>query len=690
MAESFGDHHDVLIVGAGPAGCMAALILARMGIKPLVIDVADASWHEYGRSDAFQCRCMEVMQSFGAPIEQLEHMGKKLYGRTFWEVSPGKQRRTAFARFYPEFLDFDKDYSLAVRQGLIEQVMIHDTENHFDGFTIKWNWGFVTMELNKEHGGYSEVTIKNTKSEEERKIFAKYVIGCDGARSSVRRWAGQYGLKLEGEALPVTWCVLDAVGLKSDHPDLERLCIVRSTKGIVLVIPREPINGKPAARFDIQLEKTRYEAKEEDATRMIKEIFAPYKVEWEEVNWWSSYDVGQRIINGYTVDEKLFFVGDACHTHSPRAGLGLNTALLESHNLGWKLALVLRGAAKPEILKTYASERHKVAQDLIGMDRKLVELYAGLEKQTMNDFGGDEAAGWLHNLRMFQASNYAYQAGASIVYSPSLVTVTQSGKAESMEVGKPGVVVGSRTRPAMVHRLSDSVPVHALSPFDGRFTIYILAGDLEKPGALERLKALDAHIRESKGSIFAKYGQEIDVHEKEIAKRMPKLQVPTAHAHEGKINGFSAAEKPAFPPGRVLYHYDYDDIPQITEGVLARPNTLVRVTVVATNSVSSPFVLDTLMGLLYPKYSDPAEKKHSQIFHPAHFFVDDIPVVNPYRETAPDAGLVFKNPMHSKWGAGEDGAIFVARPDAHVALKTNGLGKEAWAEVERYFDGFLL
>ncbi|KZT25444.1 hypothetical protein NEOLEDRAFT_1114768 [Neolentinus lepideus HHB14362 ss-1] len=688
MVKTFEDHQDVLIVGAGPAGCMAALVLSRMGIKPLVIDAADHASHEFGRSDAFQCRCMEVMQSFGAPIEQLEHMGKKLYGRTFWEVSPTKQRRTAFARFYPEFLDFDKDYSLAVRQGLIEQVMIHDAENHFDGFEVKWNWGFVTMELNKEQGGYSEVTLKNSKSGEERKVWAKYVIGCDGARSAVRKWAGQYGFRLEGEALPVTWCVLDAVGLKSDHPDLERLCIVRSTKGIVLVIPREPIHGKTAARFDIQLEKSRYEATEDDATRMIKEIFAPYTVEWEEVNWWSSYDVGQRIINGYTVDEKVFFVGDACHTHSPRAGLGLNTALLESHNLGWKLALVLRGEANPEVLSTYASERHKVALELIGMDRKLVELYAGLEKQTMNDFSGEEAAGWLHKLRLFQASNYAYQAGASIVYTPSLLTVTQSGKVETMTIGKPGIVVGSRTRPAIVHRLSDSVPVPVLSPFDGRFTVYILAGDLEKPGALERLKDLDAYIRESKGSIFTKYGQEIDVHAKEASRRMPKLLLPTAHAHEGaKANGVPTEE---FPPGRVLYHYDYDDIPQITEGVLPRPHSLIRVTVVATNPVSSPFVLDTLLPLLYPKYSDADEHKYSQIFQPAHFCTDDIPIVNPYRETAPEAGTVFTHPMHAKWGVDGDGAIFVARPDAHVALKTSGVGREAWKEIETYFDRFLV
>jgi phenol 2-monooxygenase (NADPH) len=168
---------------------------------------------------------MELMQSLGHPIEQLEHMGKKIFGRTFWEISDGKTQRMAFARFFPEFLDFDKDYALAVRQGLIEQVLVHDVENHYDGFSVQWNWAFESLVL-PQPGSDSLTTVKisHTKTGEKRVVSTKYVIGCDGARSSVRRWASKdFGVKLEGASLPVTWCVLDAVGLKSDHPDLERL-----------------------------------------------------------------------------------------------------------------------------------------------------------------------------------------------------------------------------------------------------------------------------------------------------------------------------------------------------------------------------------------------------------------------------------------------------------------------------------
>ncbi|KAI0051414.1 FAD/NAD(P)-binding domain-containing protein [Auriscalpium vulgare] len=695
--------HDVLIVGAGPAGLMSAVTLARMGIRPLVVDATDYADHQYGRSDAFHCRAMEVMESLGAPMEQLKHMGRKLYGRSFWEISGGKGKRTGFARFYPEFLDLDEDYALCVRQGLIEQVLIHDAERHDDSFGVQWGWQFVTMDLPPEGDaeGVSKVTIQNVGTGEERVVRAKYVLACDGARSAVRRWAAPHGVKLLGEALPVTWCVLDAVGLKSDFPDLERLSVIRSEQGIVLIIPREPINGKPAARFDIQLEKSRHEATEEEATKMIKAIFAPFKLEWDEVNWWSSYDVGQRLINNYTVQERVFFLGDACHTHSPRAGLGLNTAVLEAHNLGWKLGLVLNGLAKPGVLSTYASERFEVARYLIEMDRKLVQLYAGLEKQTMEDFSSEEAGEWLERLRLFQAANYAYQAGASIVYEPSVLVSTPSNEVDPFTIGKPGVPVGSRTRPAKVTRVSDTIPVSIQPRFDGRFTIYVLVGDLEKPGALDRLLDLDAYIQEGNGSIFDRYGREIDVYSKPVSERMQLLLTPqhenrTANSANGneQLNGDAAnapKTKAAVPVGRRLYTYDYDDIPQITGEHASAPHSLFRTSVVTTTPATHKLVLDDIMDRTYPHAGSTGSAAKSRIFHPAHFYCDDIATLSPYRQSAPEAGAVFENQLHAKWAVDTDvGAIIIARPDGHVSMRTAGYGREQWAAVEQYFAEFLV
>ena len=108
-----------------------------------------------------------------------------------------------------------------------------------------------------------------------------------------------------------------------------------------------------------------------------------------------------------------------------------------------------------------------------------------------------------------------------MVYSVSELTVTPTGEPETMTVGKPGVAIGSRTRPAVVTRLADSVPVPILPRFDGKFSIYIFVGSLEAPNVLENLKAIDNYIRNSGGSIFSKYGANVDVHAKAIADRMP-------------------------------------------------------------------------------------------------------------------------------------------------------------------------
>ena len=87
------------------------------------------------------------------------------------------------------------------------------------------------------------------------------------------------------------------------------------------------------------------------------------------------------------------------------AGLGLNTAFLEAHNLAWKMGLVIKGVAIPQILSTYHLERHGVARELVQMDRRLVEIYAGLEKQSIDNF--NDASDWLSTLHTFQASHYA-------------------------------------------------------------------------------------------------------------------------------------------------------------------------------------------------------------------------------------------------------------------------------------------
>lgn len=247
-----------------------------------------------------------------------------------------------------------------------------------------------------------------------------------------------------------------------------------------------------------------------------------------------------------------------------------------------------------------------------------------------------------------------------------------------MTIGKPGIAIGARVRPATVTRLSDSVPVPILSPFDGRFTIYLLVGDLTIPGMFQRLLDLNAYIEQSDDSIFQKFGA--DLGDKHISHRLHPMRRPSPRC--------PATPEETIPKGRELYTYSYDDIPQITADYVAGTHSIFRMSVVTTSKNISDVVLDKVMGALYPRIQSPG--KRSRVFCPQHFFCDDIPIISPYRDTAPEEGCIFENPMHRKWCVSPRvGSIIVARPDGHVGLRTDGFGIESWAEVEAYFEAFL-
>lgn len=216
------------------------------------------------------------------------------------------------------------------------------------------------------------------------------------------------------------------------------------------------------------------------------------------------------------------------------------------------------------------------------------------------------------------------------------------------------------------------VPVPVVSRFDGRFTLYFLVGDLSKNNGLEQLVNLDIFLRRP-GSLFSRFGSNLV--DKPSARRL------------NSVTTNSALDK-ALPQGRALYSYMYDDIPQASKHYHGVSHSLFHTSIITTLSSTSSFVGEKITKLIYPG----TRSCHaSPIFRPQHFFCDDIPLLSPYRQSAPEAGDIFEHPMHSKWGVDPDvGSIVVVRPDGHVALKTMGFGVEEFQEVEVYFEGFLI
>ena len=234
------------------------------------------------------------------------------------------------------------------------------------------------------------VTVAHLKEFEETgetsTIRARYVVGCDGARSGVRTAIGR---ELVGDPMNQSWGVMDVLAV-TDFPDIRLKCAIHSAnQGNILIIPRE---GGYLVRLYIELDNVRDQdmldnrsVTPEKLAAVANRILHPYTVEVRDVGWWSVYEIGQRLCDKFddvpaeeTADRlpRVFIAGDACHTHSAKAGQGMNVSMADTWNLGWKLAAVLRGTARPELLHTYSDERQKVAKQLIDFDREFAKMFS--------------------------------------------------------------------------------------------------------------------------------------------------------------------------------------------------------------------------------------------------------------------------------------------------------------------------
>ena len=227
-------------------------------------------------------------------------------------------------------------------------------------------------------------------------IKARYVVGCDGARSAVRKSIGR---ALSGDSANHAWGVMDVLGV-TDFPDVRFKSLIQSAAdGSIVIIPRE---GGYLFRLYIEMDELAIGERVSDhkvtldhLVEAARRILNPYKLEIKEIPWWSVYEIGQRLTDKFDdvpADElqrapRIFIAGDACHTHSPKAGQGMNVSMQDAFNLGWKLASVLRRRCSPQLLHTYSAERQLVAKELIDFDREWAQIISSAA--GANGKGGD-------------------------------------------------------------------------------------------------------------------------------------------------------------------------------------------------------------------------------------------------------------------------------------------------------------
>lgn len=480
---------DVLIIGTGPAGLTMARQMSEFeDISTCIVDMAPGPLL-FGRADGISCRTMEIMEAFNSS-EMVVKETYQLKQNTFWEPdaeNPQNIKRTE------KIADARAGLS-EFTHGIVNQARLHEllTDGMRDSITHlepHYSRELVEMEiddsLTQDLAAYPiTATFKRTDEEGNGKVEtvkARYVVGCDGGRSRVRK---SMGIELQGDSANKAWGVMDIL-LNTDFPDIRVKSFIQSKDyGAVMTIPRE---GGYLCRFYVELDllgkdKRASDVKltEKDLIAKAQKIFHPYTLDVKEVAWWSIYEVGQRIAERFDnrpagspedVTPRAFVAGDACHTHSPKGGWGLNTSLPDTFNLGWKMASVLRGKCDPKLLHTYETERRKVAQQLIDADRELSKLVA--TRPAAGD-DSDQARVDTAKIEAFMKRQSGFVSGTSIEYFPSYICTGQ----ENQELAS-GFKIGQRFHSAEAQRTADGRIQHLghLVKADGRWRLFVFGGE---------------------------------------------------------------------------------------------------------------------------------------------------------------------------------------------------------------------
>jgi phenol 2-monooxygenase len=305
------------------------------------------------------------------------------------------------------------------------------------------------------------------------------------------------GLALEGDSANQAWGVMDVPAI-TDFPDFRLKSAVQSAnEGNLLIIPRE---GGYLVRLYIELEKLNENERASDLNvtpdhliAAAQRILHPFTLAVKEVAWWSVYEIGQRLCDKYDdmPDEhsqhripRVFIAGDACHTHSPKAGQGMNVSMQDAFNLGWKLASVLRGRSSSEILRTYSNERQAVAKELIDFDRKWARMFSAPPKDPLGAQreGVDPA-----EFQRYFAKLARFTAGTETGYPRSVIT----GEPTYQHLAE-GFTIGMRFHSAPVIRVADAKPVHLghVVEADGRWRVFAFADAPSPAASSSRLRAL--------------------------------------------------------------------------------------------------------------------------------------------------------------------------------------------------------
>ena len=358
---------EVLVVGAGPVGLMMAAELARHGVSCRIIDQL-ATPLPYCRAIGVTPRTLEVWDDMGIATLMID-AGLWIDRRRYYlNHSPAQDTETDLS---------DLPYgNLGIPQPETERILT----SHLATFSIAVERP-VTLNSFTQNSEGVQAALQHSDGTTEKASF-RYIIGCDGARSVVRR---SLDIPFEGDHYPVGFMLGDVV-LDSDLPRGMVLWAINAAQqgppDFFIAVPLPARNRyrvsmlAPPDSSDIAVPtpglQTDRPAPTLEQLQAVADRLLPMKATMSDLQWSSNFRIGVRLAAHYRKG-RGFLAGDAAHIHPPPGGQGMNTGIQDAYNLAWKMALVLQGKTSPQLLDTYEAERRPVGADVVARTRAASE-----------------------------------------------------------------------------------------------------------------------------------------------------------------------------------------------------------------------------------------------------------------------------------------------------------------------------
>lgn len=484
--EPLPEKVDVLIAGTGPAGlCLAAQLSQFPEIDTMIVERMHCNIIK-GKADGINTRTMEMFQAFGF-AEKVKRETCWINQTAFWMPDPNIPNQIKRVGRIQDVADDSSEMPhILINQARLHDLWLEFMKNSPSRLEPDYGWQVVDVVVDHSLDEYPvTVTLKDSTGifwGTIRTVRANYVVGCDGAHSTVRKAIGG---ELHGDMANKAWGVMDILA-NTDFPDVRQKCLISSEQeGNILILPRE---GGYIFRVYVELDKLADNEKaasrnmnEHDMIAAANRIIQPYSLEVKEVVWWSIYDIGHSITDkfddveeGENRNPRVFTAGDACHTHSPKAGQGMNVSMQDTFNLGWKLIHVFQGRADASLLRTYSKERLTEAKRLVETDHEWARIMSAPTTEAERK-GLEEP----RIMRQFK-ENLEFTGGTAVKYDQS--TLFAANTYQALATGEE---IGRRFHSAPVVRVSDAKQMQLghVAEADARWRIYAFAGSADSSNA---------------------------------------------------------------------------------------------------------------------------------------------------------------------------------------------------------------